>query len=108
MSVNPGVWEGQIPCIRAATCSELATEELYEDCYEEAVALLIPSSTCVSFCEADSAASFECGGGYSVEACATEGTCTWSDSVLSKGLDCASEADCTLRAECLDAAFGGP
>jgi hypothetical protein len=111
-------------CIAERDCAALRDGNVPDLCFELARATLIPSDACIEFCLEDSARSFECGGGYSVEECATGRFCGWSDALLAEGALCnasgedpalahsavtgldASLGVCDARAMCLASVFG--
>jgi hypothetical protein len=122
--LNPQVWSGQLDCLAEQDCAASSDPEAADTCFELARAALIPSEACVDFCLEDSARSFECGGGYSVEECVSGVFCTWHDALLAEGslcnarsmdaapvdtssasLDSALDA-CNTRAMCLAGVFG--
>jgi hypothetical protein len=105
---NEQIWSGQIECIGAQSCLALEDDTAYETCFEVAAQSLIPSDDCVEFCITDAAASFECGGGYSVEECVAGLFCTWHDEVIQRGDACNTNLDCEARAACQAGALGGP
>jgi hypothetical protein len=122
--LNPQVWSGQLGCIAQRDCAALRDASAPDICFEMARAALIPSDACIEFCLEDSARSFECGGGYSVEECVTGRFCAWHDALLAQGALCnassvgtapddpvitdpaASLDVCQTRAMCLASVFG--
>lgn len=104
--VNAQLWGAQIACIDAQTCEAFSTDAAADACFELARSRLIPSTACVEFCQADAAASFECGVGHSVQACVDGPACTFRDAVLSAAHACNQLRDCGERATCLSGALG--
>ncbi len=106
--INEQVYALQVECISAQTCEAVLDQENTE-CLDRAIEELAPSDTCIDYCLDDTTASYECGGGYSVEDCIRDGVCSWHDEVLAGAMACnASNDDCEARVECLDRVFGGP
>ena len=91
-------------CYAKQSCAAFADETAYPLCFEEAMVDLAPSPQCEEFCRRDTAETFECGGGYGVEDCLSDGVCGWSDSVLAEATACI-ELDCEARVLCQNAVF---